>query len=518
MPGGPARSRVVRAAAGRLAGPGARRGAASSDAGSRRTRRPTPTYTPPEQTYTPPPSRPRGPTPADPGTAGADLVHGQRRAPRGPDPEAAGRARAGRDARAGDRARAGPGVHAGADRDGRDAARDASPPRRSTPGRHRRPASPETPVASVARDAGRLDARHRAVPRRPPQPVDGRSDGSGIPIDGAGLLVALLACGVVLAVRAFRHGQRRLAIPLAAFCVAYLVVVGGVFAGVANATPVPDFEAAPGDGEVLLTWTPLDDRRPCACSRLHHARSRTARTPAARVVPLMTEASALDSALDERRDGALRRVRRRRGGRRLDTSATPTAGVDGEAPPPVTGLRVNSENARVRVRWTPPAVEDLAEIVVVRRLGARAPRTPKDGTVVYRGLARDGHRLPGLAPRARLVRGLRARRRRQRLDAGDRLAAALRPAALRPARRRRRSAARSSSAGAAWPGRRTTTCRSGAAPRPRRSSRRGRTRRATCCGASSPRAATPGTCSPASGPARWPATAPCSARGTFVVR
>jgi len=172
-----------------------------------------------------------------------------------------------------------------------------------------------------------------------------------------------------------------------------------VFAGVANATTVPDFEATPGDGEVLLTWTPVE------AGTVRVLASTTPLTncqdASARVVPMMTEASALDGPLE---NGVTIHYAACVGGEAVadsTTSATPSAGVDGDAPPPVTGLRVNSENARVRVRWTPPAVEDLAEVVVVRRLGARAPRTPTDGTVVYRGLARTVTDFP-VSPRARV--------------------------------------------------------------------------------------------------------------------
>ena len=67
----------------------------------------------------------------------------------------------------------------------------------------------------------------------------------------------------------------------------------------------------------------------------------------------------------------------------------------------MTGLRVNSENARVRVRWTPPASRTWPRSSSCARLGARAPSSPKDGTVVYRGLARTATDFP-VSPRARV--------------------------------------------------------------------------------------------------------------------
>jgi len=359
---------------------------------------PAPTYTPPEQTYTPPPpSRPRGPTPADPGTAGADLVSasGARLAAPAPKPQAEPEQVATPEpATAPEPApESTPAPTATAETP------PASEPAAPVDTASGPPASaPETPVASIPE----TPIASTPAPQPSPTPAaqsTGSGDESGIPIDGAGLLVALLACGIALAVRAFRHGQRRLAIPLAAFCALYLVVVGGVFAGVANATPVPDFEAVPGDGEVLLTWTPLETGTVRVLAST--APLTNCQDPAARVVPMMTEASALDGPLENdvtvHYDACV-------GGEAVadsTTSATPTAGVDGEAPPPVAGLRVNSENARVRVRWTPPSVDDLAEVVVVRRFGARPPRTPKDGTVVYRGLARTATDFP-VSPRARV--------------------------------------------------------------------------------------------------------------------
>ena len=355
---------------------------------------PEPTYTPPEQTYTPPPpSRPRGPTPADPGTAGADLVtaSGARLAAPTPKPQAEPEQAATPEPATAPAPESTPAPTATVETP------PATEPAAPVDTGSAPPASvPETPVASVAETPVASTPAPASAP--PPQPV-AEKGGTSIPVDGAGLLVALLACGVVLAVRAFRHGQRRLAIPLAAFCGAYLVVVGGVFAGVANATPVPDFEATPGDGEVLLTWTPVETgtvRVLASTTPLTNCQDASAR-----VVPLMTEASALDSALQ---NGVTMHYAACVGGEAVadsTTSATPTSGVDGEAPPPVKGLRVNSENARVRVRWTPPAVEDLAEVVVVRRLGARAPSSPKDGTVVYRGLARTVTDFP-VSPRARV--------------------------------------------------------------------------------------------------------------------
>ncbi len=156
----------------------------------------------------------------------------------------------------------------------------------------------------------------------------------------------------------------------------------------------------PATARSCSTWTPVETRHR-ARARVHHAAHQLpGRLGARRAADDRGERAGQRAA--ERRDDALRRVHRRRGASPTrHTSATPTAGVDGEAPPPVKGLRVNAENARVRVRWTPPAVEDLAEVVVVRRLGARAPTRPKDGTVVYRGLARTVTDFP-VSPRARV--------------------------------------------------------------------------------------------------------------------
>jgi hypothetical protein len=82
-------------------------------------------------------------------------------------------------------------------------------------------------------------------------------------------------------------------------------------------------------------------------------------------------------------------------------SVTPTAGVDAIAPEAVRSLRVTAEQSRVRLRWTVPASSDLAEIVIVRRLGARPPASPSDGSVVYRGLATTMTDFP-VSPKARV--------------------------------------------------------------------------------------------------------------------
>ena len=159
----------------------------------------------------------------------------------------------------------------------------------------------------------------------------------------------------------------------------------------------------------------------------------------ARAVPMMTEASAVDGALENDVTVHYAACVGAEAVAELDDQRHPDGGHRRRgAPARVKGLRVNSENARVRIRWTPPAVEDLAEVVVVRRLGAAGAE-----------LAEGRHgRLPRprpevtdfpVSPRARVwYAAFALDDDEQRLDRGDGLAAALRPAALRPARRRRR--------------------------------------------------------------------------------
>jgi hypothetical protein len=179
-------------------------------------------------------------------------------------------------------------------------------------------------------------------------------------------------------------------------------VVGGVFAGVANAA-VEDLnlEATPGDGEVLLTWTPPDSGEVVVAASTSPAVTCT--DPAARPIASLDGATAVDAGLVN--DVTVYYAACIRTGssvtKSVIVSATPTAGVDGTAPDAVTGLRLSAENSRVRVRWTAPANDDLAEVVVVRRLGARPPGTPKDGVVVYRGLAATATDFP-VSPRARV--------------------------------------------------------------------------------------------------------------------
>ena len=111
------------------------------------------------------------------------------------------------------------------------------------------------------------------------------------------------------------------------------MVVGGVFAGVANATPVPDFEAAPGDGEVPAD---LDARSRPAAVRVLASTTPLAncQDASARVVPMMTEASALDSALQN--DVTMHYAACVGGEAVADstTSATPTAASTARRPRP----------------------------------------------------------------------------------------------------------------------------------------------------------------------------------------
>ena len=62
---------------------------------------------------------------------------------------------------------------------------------------------------------------------------------------------------------------------------------------------------------------------------------------------------------------------------------------------------MTTENSRVRVRWSAPAAEDVAEVVIVRRLGTRPARGPQDGAVVYRGLGTTTTDFP-VSPKRRV--------------------------------------------------------------------------------------------------------------------
>jgi hypothetical protein len=346
---------------------------------------PTPTYTPPEPTFTPP-VRPVGPTPAAPGTAGADMV------------QASGR-------RIALAAKTESGTVAPAPPETQPAVTPEPPATEAAPEATAPPATVEDralspdPIAATLPDESQLAPA--AAPPLPITPSGGDDDGNGLPLDGLALLVLLLAGGIALGVRALRHGQRRLAVPLLAYCAAYLLVVGGVFAGVAEAADVADLEATPGDGEVLVTWTPPASGTVVLVAGLTPpARCESAE----RTVPYEpSSTAAVDTGLANGvtiyyaacvREGEFV-------GDPKIVSATPVASTDGVAPPAITGLNIRVENGRVRGRWELPPAEDLSEVVVVRRFGSRPPTSPRDGVVVYRGLGRTASDFP-VSPKRRI--------------------------------------------------------------------------------------------------------------------
>ena len=190
------------------------------------------------------------------------------------------------------------------------------------------------------------------------------------------------------------------------------------------------------------------------------------------------------------RDAHRRRRRHRAGGRRRPA-------------------RDDREQPRARAVDAPGA-EDVAEVVIVRRLGTRPPRGP--GTAPW-CTAASAPRPPTSRSRPGRASGTPRSRSTttKRLHAGDGLAAALRPAAVRPSRRRHHRphgalplAARVDGLVLQHPDLAWRGVEEGHLDL-------GRTSRATSCASASLRAATPGTCSPASALARSPATAPSSA-------
>jgi hypothetical protein len=367
---------------------------------------PPPTYTPPAPTYEQPvyeaPVVPAGPTPAAPGTAGADLVQASGLRIAAPLAKDAGAAAPEAPVETEPAPASEPAVvpeppateAAVPEPPATEAVAPAETLEAATP-------LPDPVAATVADEAA---AAPVAAPELPVEPsLGGGDDGSSLPVDGLVLLLALLACGIVLGVRALRHGQRRLAVPLLAYCAGYILVVGGVFAGVAQAAEVADLEATPGDGEVLITWTPpasgtvvlvASTAAPAGCND-QSARSvpYTAGDTAAVDTGLANGVIVYYAACIQEPNGLLSLPK--------IVTAIPVSSTDGEAPPAVSGLRVSAEDSRVRLRWVSPEADDLAEIVIVRRYGGRAPGTPRDGTVVYRGLGRTTTDFP-VSPRKRV--------------------------------------------------------------------------------------------------------------------
>jgi hypothetical protein len=221
----------------------------------------------------------------------------------------------------------------------------------------------------------------------PPKTVPQADHGGGsqsIPRDGLVVLVAVLLAGLAVSVRAIRTRERRIGWALMAFCLVYLLVLGGLVSGVAGAASAPPagVSATAGDGEILVSFDPL--LTPGTTVSL----ARSALAPPADCVDgtadeLLTGLTGpiVEAGLDNGTtyfyalctdDGTSRSGS-------VAVSATPSAGVVVVSPVSAAHAAVGRQG--VVISWRNPSGAAFDRAVVVRKFGSQ-PTSLTDGEVV----------------------------------------------------------------------------------------------------------------------------------------
>jgi hypothetical protein len=239
------------------------------------------------------------------------------------------------------------------------------------------------PAPAVTPQVTSVPATAAPAPAHATQQDSAPSGSTSIPRDGLAVLVAVLIAGLAVSVRAIRGRERRIGWALMAFCLVYMLVLGGLVTGVAGAAiPPPSSVAAiAGDGEVLVSFDP-----PIAPNTTIDVARSAAGAPASCVDPGADEllngltGPTVDSGLVNGRtyyysvcadDGSGQSAS-------VVVAAKPVSGI--VVVPPVSGARAKVGKRNVTVSWRNPGAP-FDHVVVVRKLGSR-PTSLDDGELI----------------------------------------------------------------------------------------------------------------------------------------
>jgi hypothetical protein len=200
------------------------------------------------------------------------------------------------------------------------------------------------------------------------------------------VLIGVLMAGVAVSVRAIRGRERRIGWALMAFCVLYLLVLGGLVTGVAGAAipPPSNVVAVAGDGEILLSFDPplVPNGTVDVARTAGHQPASCTDQAADQLLPNLS-GPAVDGGLHNGStyyyalctdDGVTQSAS-------VFVHAIPVSGVI--AVPAVSGARAIVRTRDVTVSWRNPGAP-FDHAIVVRKLGSR-PASLDDGAVLADG-------------------------------------------------------------------------------------------------------------------------------------